>query len=255
MYQATLAASVPPSADSCAPVPSQTRAGTRPEADAPRAALPPDPEAYAAAERLERRVGYRLAKRAFDVCFSAGVLAVLAVPMLAVAAAIKLDSPGPAIFRQERLTKGGRRFKMWKFRSMRADAEQMLDSLKDQNEKDGPVFKIREDPRITRVGRFIRKTSIDELPQFVNVLAGDMSVVGPRPPLPREAESYSERDRQRLLVKGGITCIWQVQQCRDDYSFDEWVGMDLEYVKTASVMTDLKLIARTVGAVIGMQGS
>ena len=215
-----------------------------------------DPEVAAAAERLQRRWAYRLAKRAFDVAFSAAVLVLLSWLFLIVAVAIKLDDPeGPVFFRQERVGKGGKPFRMWKFRSMCADAEERLETLKAANEKDGPVFKIADDPRVTRVGRLIRKTSIDELPQFINVLAGDMSVVGPRPALPREVELYDGRQRQRLLVKQGLTCYWQTRRNRDSISFDEWVDLDLLYVEKCSVHTDLKLIIQTVGVVLTAQGS
>lgn len=143
---------------------------------------------------------------------------------------------------------------MYKFRSMVADAESRLPELWALNEKDGPVFKIVNDPRITRVGRFIRKTSIDELPQFLNVLKGDMSIVGPRPALPKEVAKYDARQRQRLLVRPGITCYWQTRRNRDSISFDEWVGLDLLYIRRLSVWVDLKLIIQTVGVVLTAQG-
>ena len=215
-----------------------------------------DPAATAAAERLRTRYAYRFAKRLFDVLFSAAVLVCLSWLFLIVAVAIKLDDPeGPVFFRQERVGKDGRRFRMWKFRSMCADAEDRLAALQADNEKDGPVFKIADDPRITRVGRFIRKTSIDELPQFINVLMGDMSVVGPRPALPSEVAQYGPRARQRLLVKQGLTCYWQTRRNRDSIGFDEWVDLDLIYVKQCSVWADFKLIIQTIGVVLTAQGS
>ena len=215
-----------------------------------------DPAATAAAERLRTRYAYRFAKRLFDVLFSAAVLVCLSWLFLIVAVAIKLDDPeGPVFFRQERVGKDGRRFRMWKFRSMCADAEDRLAALQADNEKDGPVFKIADDPRITRVGRFIRKTSIDELPQFINVLMGDMSVVGPRPALPSEVAQYTPRQRQRLLVKQGLTCYWQTRRNRDSIGFDEWVDLDLIYVKQCSVWADFKLIIQTIGVVLTAQGS
>ncbi len=207
-------------------------------------------------EGVDSRIGYRFIKRAFDICFSAVVLLVLFIPLAIVAVAIKLDDPkGPVFFTQDRVGKDGRIFKMYKFRSMVANAEDLLESLQDFNEKDGPVFKIAEDPRITRVGRFIRKTSIDEFPQFINVLLGDMSVVGPRPALPKEVAQYNDYQRQRLLVKPGITCYWQTRRNRDSITFDEWVDLDLLYIKQCSIWADFKLIIQTVGVVLTAQGS
>lgn len=201
------------------------------------------------------RVAYHVAKRAFDVCFSAVALVALSPVLLATAAAVKLDSPGPAIFAQDRVGKDGRIFRFYKFRSMVANAEDLRDSLEELNEKDGPVFKIADDPRITKVGRLIRKTSLDELPQFWNVLKGDMSIVGPRPALPREVAQYDERQRLRLSVKPGITCYWQTRRNRDSISFDEWVDLDLLYIEKQSALTDLKLIVQTVGVVLTAQGN
>lgn len=216
-----------------------------------------DPEAARAAERLRTgRWAYRAAKRAFDVCFSACVLVCISWLFLIVAIAIKLDDPeGPVIFSQARVGRDGREFRMYKFRSMCADAESRLAELAGRNEKDGPVFKMADDPRVTRVGRFLRKTSIDELPQFVNVLVGDISVVGPRPALPKEVAQYTPRQRQRLSVKQGITCYWQTRRNRDSITFDEWVDLDLVYVKKCGIWSDLKLIVQTVGCVLTAQGS
>ena len=134
------------------------------------------------------------------------------------------------------------------------NAEARLTELLDKNEMDGPVFKIKDDPRITRVGRFLRKTSIDELPQLLNILKGDMSIVGPRPALPREVEQYSDYERQRLYVTPGLTCFWQIQPNRNDLSFAEWMALDLKYVRERSFATDWKIILKTVGAVLGMNG-
>lgn len=214
-----------------------------------------DLEAVQAAQRLASRYGYRIAKRLFDIMFSLLVLILLSWVYAAVAIAIKHDSEGPVFFNQERVGKDGKTFKMHKFRSMYVDAEERLKDLQDLNEKDGPVFKIKDDPRITHVGHFIRKTSIDELPQFINVLKGDMSIVGPRPALPREVRQYTPYQKERLLVKPGITCFWQTRRNRDDISFDEWVGLDLLYIKKCSVLTDLKLILQTVGVVLTAQGN
>lgn len=216
-----------------------------------------DLEAQAAAERLRSgRYAYRFIKRAFDILFSSAVLVGFSWLFLIVAIAIKIDDPeGPIFFAQERVGRDGERFKMYKFRSMCSDAEEKLAELQSLNEKDGPVFKIANDPRITRVGRVIRKLSIDELPQFLNVLIGDMSVVGPRPALPKEVEKYTPRQAQRLLIRGGLTCYWQTRRNRDSISFDEWVYLDLLYVKQCSVWADVKLIIQTVGVVLTAQGS
>lgn len=216
-----------------------------------------DPKVQAAAERLRTgRLGYRFCKRAFDVAFSLAVLVGLSWLYAIVALAIKFDDPkGPVLFRQTRVGRDGRKFQMYKFRSMVADAEERLSQLLPQNEKTGPVFKLRDDPRVTRVGRFIRKISMDELPQFVNVLKGDMSVVGPRPALPREVAVYDARQSQRLLVRPGITCFWQTRRDRDSINFDEWIDLDLLYIEKCSVWVDLKLIVQTVGCVLTAQGN
>lgn len=205
---------------------------------------------------IEHRYVYRFIKRTFDILFSIAVLVLLSWLFLIVAVAIKLDDPtGPVFFSQERVGKDGKTFKMLKFRSMVANAEDLLESLQELNEKDGPVFKIADDPRITKVGKFIRKTSIDELPQFINVLVGDMSVVGPRPALPAEVAQYTDYQRQRLLVRPGITCYWQTRRNRDTIGFDEWVDLDLLYIRKCSVWSDFKLIIQTVGVVLTAQGS
>ena len=177
---------------------------------------------------IEGRLAYRFAKRAFDVAFSAAVLVAFCWLFAIIAALIKADDPkGPVLFKQRRVGKGGETFQMYKFRSMCVDAEERLAELRELNEKTGPVFKMAEDPRVTRVGRWLRKLSLDELPQFINVLAGDMSVVGPRPALPNEVATYNDYQRQRLLVKPGMTCYWQTRRNRDSITFDEWVDMDL----------------------------
>lgn len=227
------------------------------ESQAQAKTLDLDLEAQAAAERLRTgRWAYRFIKRAFDVLFSAFVLVGFSWLFLIVVVAIKIDDPkGPFFFAQERVGRDGKTFRMYKFRSMCTDAEQRLAELQDLNEKDGPVFKIANDPRITRVGRVIRKLSIDELPQFINVLVGDMSVVGPRPPLPKEVAEYTPRQAQRLSIRGGLTCYWQTRRNRDSISFDEWVDLDLIYIKQCSVWADVKLIVQTVGVVLTAQGS
>lgn len=214
-----------------------------------------DPEVVAAAERLSRRHAYRFVKRAFDIVFSLIVLVCFCWLFAIIAIAVKLDDPkGPVLFRQTRVTKDGREFNIYKFRSMFADAEERLAELRSLNEKTGPVFKMRDDPRVTRVGRLLRRVSLDEMPQFVNVLKGDLSVVGPRPALPSEVAEYTPYQRQRLLVKQGITCYWQTRRNRDSITFDEWVDLDLLYIKKCSLWTDIKLIVQTVGCVLTFQG-
>lgn len=215
-----------------------------------------DDKVRASVERLAHRYGYRFVKRLFDIAFSLLVFALFWWLYVIVAIAIKIDDPaGPVFFVQERMGKNGVPFKMFKFRSMYADAEERLAELKDLNEKDGPVFKIKDDPRITRVGHFIRKTSIDELPQFFNVLLGNMSIVGPRPALRRETDLYTPHQRERLLVKPGITCYWQTRMNRDEIGFDEWVDLDLLYINQCSAWADFKLVIQTVGCVLTAQGS
>lgn len=177
---------------------------------------------------IEDRVAYRFLKRALDIVFSAAVLVVFCWLYAIIAILIKVDDPkGPVFFSQERVGKDGRTFRMLKFRSMCVDAEDRLAELRELNEKTGPVFKIAEDPRITRVGKWLRKLSLDELPQFINVLRSDMSIVGPRPALPAEVATYNDYQRQRLLVKPGMTCYWQTRRNRDSITFDEWVDLDL----------------------------
>ncbi len=204
---------------------------------------------------LKRDRGYWVIRRAQDIFFSLLALLVLSPIMLVVALVIYIDSPGASpIFVQKRVGRDGKIFKFYKFRSMKPNAEAMLKDLLAQNEMDGPAFKMKDDPRITRVGKFIRKTSIDELPQLFNILIGDMSIVGPRPALPREVELYNDYQRQRLYVQPGLTCYWQIMPHRNDLSFDEWMELDLKYINERSFSTDWKIIFRTFGAVFGMQG-
>ena len=204
---------------------------------------------------LKKGKDYWVLRRLQDVVFSAFALLVLWPVMLVVAIVIVIDSPGAGpVFRQTRVGRDGRLFTFYKFRSMRPNAEQMLDELLPYNEMEGPVFKIKEDPRITRVGRFIRKTSIDELPQLWNVLKGEMSIVGPRPALEREVEQYSAYHRQRLLVTPGLTCYWQIQPNRNQLTFDEWMELDIKYIRERSFKTDWTIIFKTFGAVFGMNG-
>lgn len=198
-------------------------------------------------EQIENsRKLYRGFKRVQDVFFSALALLVLFVPMMIVALVIVIDSPGASpFFAQKRIGKNGKEFKFWKFRSMIPNAEEKLCELLEKNEMDGPVFKIKDDPRITRVGRFIRKTSIDELPQLLNILKGDMSIVGPRPALPREVEQYSDYEKQRLYVTPGLTCYWQTQPQRNDLSFEEWLELDIKYIQERGFFVDWKTILKT----------
>jgi len=189
-------------------------------------------------------------KRAFDVLASAAALLVLLPVFLVIAALIKLTDGGPTFFVQRRVGLRGRTFRMLKFRSMVMHAERLRPRLELLNESNGPVFKMRVDPRVTRVGRFIRRYSLDELPQLINVLVGDMSVVGPRPSLPSEVASYEPWQHRRFAVRPGLTCHWQVCPRRYQMSFDEWMRLDLKYVDDWSLRLDLDLIRRTVGVVL-----
>ena len=205
------------------------------------------------------RLAYRTAKRAFDIVFSGCVLAVIAIPSLVLAAAIRLESEGNPFYSQIRVGQTHRdgslsTFRMWKFRSMFKDADKRLVELKGQNEIAGAMFKMREDPRVTKIGKFIRKHSIDEFPQFLNVFLGQMSVVGPRPPLPNEVAEYTEYDLQRLAVKPGITGWWQVTE-RNSTGFDGMVCRDLEYIANRGIFTDLKIVVLTVIEVITGKGA
>lgn len=203
--------------------------------------------------RSHRR--YWVLRRAQDIVFSLLALILLAPMALLISLAIVLDSPGDgAIFRQRRVGRDGKLFWLYKFRTMCPDAEEQLNELLSQNQMDGPVFKIKGDPRITRVGRFLRKTSLDELPQLLNVLRGDMSIVGPRPALPREVELYSDYQRQRLYVTPGLSCYWQITPHRNEMSFDEWVALDLKYIQERSFWVDWKIIFLTVRAMLMKYG-
>lgn len=192
-------------------------------------------------------------KDMFDLVFSSFVVIVLFPLFAIIALLIKVNDGGPVFFKQERIGLNGRRFICYKFRSMVVDAEALLDSLQDKNESDGPTFKIEKDPRITKIGRILRKTSLDELPQFLNVIKGEMSVVGPRPPLLKEVKLYERCQLRRLSMKPGITCIWQVKG-RNKVSFEEWMQMDLEYIDKWSLWEDTKLILGTVGVIFKMSG-
>ena len=215
------------------------------------------PEVQPLKEHLARKKGYLVVKRLIDIVGSI-VGVVLTIPFIfVVCIAIKLESKSlraKVFFVQERVGKDGKTFKMIKFRSMREDAEEQLKNLLDKNEIKGAMFKMKNDPRVTRVGKFIRKTSIDELPQFFNVLIGDMSLVGPRPPLMREVVQYSEKDKARLLVKPGITGLWQAT-VRNDSDFDVMVRLDLKYIKQLSFKMDMKILFKTISVVFHPNGA
>ena len=197
---------------------------------------------------------YEVCKRAFDICAASVGLAILAVPMGAFALAIYIDDKGNPFFSQVRLTKDGKPFRMYKLRSMCMDAEKKFAEVQKENKSDGLAFKSDDDPRITRIGKFIRKTSIDEIPQLFNVIKGDMSIIGPRPPLPREVVLYTPEHMNRLLVKGGLSCICQCEG-RSDMEFDKWVESDIRYIKTRNAVLDVKLIFKTISAVILRKGA
>lgn len=216
---------------------------------------PPDGGRWPVADLGEQfSVPLPFAKRAVDLCVSAAALLLLAPLFAVVAVAIKLDSPGPVLFRQLRAGRGGRSFAFYKFRSMHADAEKRRAELEASNEKDGPIFKIRDDPRITRVGRVLRRWSLDELPQLWNIVKGDLSLVGPRSPTLNEVAEYERWQRRRLDVTGGLTCIWQVSG-RSQVSFQEWMRMDMRYVRRRSSWLDFCLLARTLPAVLQGRGA
>lgn len=201
------------------------------------------------------KIVYRIGKRIFDRLCSLISLIVLWPVLLVIAAAIYIDDPhGCPLFLQRRVGKDGKLFTMYKFRTMVKGAEAMKPDMKDLNEMDGPVFKVKNDPRITRVGRFLRKTGLDELPQLYNVLKGDMSFVGPRPPLPEEVECYTEYQKQRLKVLPGLTCTWQIMPERNDIAFHDWVEMDLDYIEHRCFLLDLKLILKTPLAMLHKGG-
>lgn len=196
---------------------------------------------------LETHRRYWAVRRAQDILLSLAALMVLWPLMLLIALVIVLDDPeGGPIFTQVRCGRDGKPFKLYKFRSMCVDAEEKLPALMDQNEMEGPAFKIRNDPRVTRVGKRLRETCLDELPQLWNILKGDMSIVGPRPPLPGEVEQYTEYQRQRLYITPGLTCYWQIQPHRNDVNFDTWMELDLKYIQERSFWVDWKIIFRTL---------
>ena len=198
---------------------------------------------------------YEFFKRFFDVLLCAFALVVLSPLFLIVAIAIKLEDGGKVFYSQVRLTKNGKKFNMYKFRSMCPDADQKLDTLMQQNEMEGPAFKMKDDPRVTKIGRFIRKTSIDELPQLVNVIRGDMSIVGPRPPLVREVAEYTPYHMHRLDVKTGLACYRECYGRSNIHNFDEWVASDLKYIRERGVWADIKVILLTIKVVLTGEGA
>ncbi len=203
---------------------------------------------------VNHSVVYHAIKRFLDVALSLLALVVLSPVFLITAIAIKLEDGAPVIFKQERSGLNGRVFEMYKFRSMVKNAPELHESLLEKNELDGPAFKLKDDPRITKVGKVIRRTSIDELPQLINIIKGDMSIVGPRPLPVYETEQCNEYQNQRLLMKPGLTCYWQVMG-RNDIGFDEWVELDLKYIKNSGLLTDLGIIIMTFRAVLSGKGA
>lgn len=199
---------------------------------------------------FEKNKTYYIIKYIIDI-LGASVGIILLSPILIITALmIKIESDGPIIFSQERVGINGKMFKMYKFRSMVQNADEILDKLKHKNEMSGPMFKIKDDPRITKIGKFIRKTSIDELPQLFNVLKGDMSLVGPRPNLPREVSQFSEYHKQKLLATPGLTCYWQIMG-RNNIDFNEWMELDIKYIRERSILLDIKLIFKTFFVLFG----
>ena len=196
-------------------------------------------------EQIESRNVYHFTKRVLDVVLSMLGLIILSPVMIVIAYKIKSEDGGPILYKQVRIGKNGCKFKMYKFRSMVINADRLLEKLKNQNEVDGAMFKMKHDPRITRIGHFIRKHSLDELPQLVNVLRGDLSLVGPRPPLPSEVEQYTDYDKQRLYVTPGCTGLWQATM-RNGVGFGKMVELDLYYIQHASLSYDFKIVWKTI---------
>jgi len=214
----------------------------------------PDADGYAHFLSVRVKPLHWFMKRFFDIVASAGALALLSPLLVATAVLVRLTSRGPILFRQVRVGLHGRTFHMLKFRSMVANAEELKAKLLAMNEQSGPVFKMKRDPRVTAVGRFMRKHSLDELPQLVNVLRGDMSIVGPRPPVPSEVASYEAWQRRRLSVRPGLTCVWQVSG-RNEISFQDWMLLDMRYIDHWSLAQDFRLICRTVPVVLTGRGA
>jgi lipopolysaccharide/colanic/teichoic acid biosynthesis glycosyltransferase len=203
---------------------------------------------------IRERLLYAVPKRVFDLAVGLLILGLVVPIVPLIALMIKFDSPGPVFYRQERVGRGGRLFRFYKFRSMYAEADRRIAELEHLNEQEGPVFKMKSDPRITPVGRFLRRSSMDEIPQVFNVLRGEMSIVGPRPALPVEVARYQPWHRRRLEVKPGITCLWQIAG-RSHIGFEEWMRLDMEYLRTRSLGTDLVIFLKTVPAVMARRGA
>lgn len=204
---------------------------------------------------FEDKPFYNFVKRVFDIVCSLVLLICLSPIFLIIALLIVIDDhTGSPIFVQKRCGKNGKLFNLYKFRTMCPDAEKKLDKLQEKNEMDGPVFKIKNDPRITRLGKFLRATSIDEFPQLINILKGDMSFVGPRPALPKEVEQYNALHKVRLMVMPGLTCYWQIEPDRNSITFEEWMALDRKYISERSMLLDIKLILRTFVAVFRREG-
>jgi len=197
---------------------------------------------------------YLVIKRLMDIVLSSIALVFLLIVMIPIAIAIVVEDGFPIFFNQDRNGLNGKVFKMYKFRSMCRNAQQMHFDMLEENELDGPAFKMKDDPRITKVGKFLRRSSLDELPQLINIIKGEMSIVGPRPLPTYETEQCNEYQNQRLLVKPGLTCYWQCSG-RNDIPFDEWIELDLKYIREASLWTDLKIILKTFSAVISADGA
>ena len=205
-------------------------------------------------DKIKSRFIYHSIKRIFDIVAAACGIIILSPLMIIIAVLIKGEDHGPIFYKQVRVGKNGKTFEMYKFRSMFVNAYQMLAELREQNDVDGPMFKMKKDPRITKIGHFIRKHSLDELPQFINVIKGDMSLVGPRPPLPSEVAKYSDYDKQRLYVIPGCTGLWQATE-RNEVGFNEMVQLDINYIKRSGFLLDLWIIWKTIEIVIKPNGS
>jgi len=211
-------------------------------------------EASVDSSTVEKKRTFDIFKRFTDIAIASLILLLFLPVIPVIVLLIKLDSPGAVLFRQKRVGKDGREFDFFKFRSMHTGAENVIASLRPLSGVDGPVFKLKEDPRVTVTGRFLRRSSLDELPQLLNVLKGDMSVVGPRPNLPSEVSQYLPWQRRRLDVTPGITCYWQIAG-RSHIGFQEWMRLDLEYIRSRSLVTDMKIMLKTIPAVIARKGA
>lgn len=205
-------------------------------------------------DKVESKKLYYLFKRIFDIIASAGGLILLSPVMVGITIKIKAEDGGSIIYRQKRIGKNGKSFEMYKFRSMVENADHLFEKIKDKNNVDGAMFKMKNDPRITKTGKFLRKHSLDELPQLFNVLKGDMSLVGPRPPLPSETKQYTKYDKQRLLVVPGCTGLWQAT-VRNEVGFNDMVQLDLKYIKKASFMFDLSILLKTIKIIFKPNGA